>query len=885
MSRARFVLPLLLLMPVAVRPLAAQVPTPESVIGFQPGSDHRLADYAQILAYYEALAAASDRVVLDTIGHSTLGRPLVLALISDAGNLRERERYREIARRLALVRGVDDAEARRLAAEGRAIIWIDAGLHATEVATAQHTPLFAHWLATDEGEEAALIRERAIVLLMPVMNPDGLEIVTRWYRGNVGTAYETTPLPELYHHYVGHDNNRDWHLFTQAESRAVARQLYHVWFPQIVYNHHQTSPFPGRIWMPPWAEPINPNVDPLVVASVNRIGEHMKQRFGEEGKPGAVSGIVFDAWSSNYMSEGPAYRNMVGLLTETALYRYATPKCYEDADIPATFGERAGGLPAREPTTSYPDPWTGGCWHLADAVDYMMTASRAVAAVGARESSQYLYNIYRAGRRQIERGERAERGPFAYIVEPSAQHDPVAATEMLAALRLGGVEIRRAERPFRAEGREYPAGTYVIPPQAFRPYVVDVMDPKTYPDRRQYEGGPPAAPYDVTGYELPLLFGVEVERVQEPFAVPEREVAEVPPPEGGARGRGEWGWLLAPASNASVRAANRLLRAGASVARAPAGFRAAGERWPAGTYVVRQAERTAVAALGGELGVWFHALDRDPGAAARAIRPPRIGLYRSRVASMPEGWTRWVLEQYEFEYTTLRDADVRAGALDGLDVVILADQPVEQLLGGHVTGTMPAEYTGGLGLEGALRLQRFVEGGGWLVALDRAVDFPIQLFGIPVRNTARGRAIERFFVPGSLVRVTVERDDPLAWGLGPDPIAFFVRSQILEVVPGAEEGELKVEQDVVTFARYAEEDVVASGWALGAGVLAGKGAGMRVPLGRGQVVLLGVSPHFRASPRNLYPLLFNPLHAATLTALPGAVSAGVSRGRTRPSAP
>ena len=495
------------LLALSAAPALAQVPAPADIIGFAPGEDYKLAHYGPIVEYFRALDAASDRVVVTEIGDSTLGRPMLLAAISSAENIANLDRYREISGRLAQVKGVSDAEARQLAREGKAIIWIDGGLHATEVAHGQMTPELAHWLATDESDEARLIRDQTIVLVMPNMNPDGLDIVAAWYEGNVGTEFEPSPVPELYHHYIGHDNNRDWYMFTQAETRAVARQLYHVWFPQIVYNHHQPGAFPARIWVPPFENPVNPNLDPEIGTSLNFIGEAMKNRFNQEGKPGVVSGVVYDLWWNGSMRGAPDFHNMLGFLSETAGRGYVTPRCYEPDEVPDRFNARAGSLPAKRPTTSYTDPWLGGCWHMRDAMDYMLTGSRAVMAIGAKLKEDYLYNIYRMGRRQTEKGIRAEGGPFAYVIDLDAQHDAGAAVELLRIFRVAGVEIRQADASFSAGGTEYPAGTYIIPPQAFRPFVVDLMEAKVFPDRRQYPGGPPEPPYDMTGYELRLVDG------------------------------------------------------------------------------------------------------------------------------------------------------------------------------------------------------------------------------------------------------------------------------------------------------------------------------------------------------------------------------------------
>ena len=386
---------------------------------------------------------------VEEIGASTLGQPMLLAVISSEENLAQLDRYKQISRRLATVTGTDPAEAARLAREGRVIVWIDGGLHATEVAHGQVTPELAHWLATDEGEEATRIRDDAVVLLMPNMNPDGLNIVANWYKGNVGTPFETAPVPELYHPYIGHDNNRDWYMFTQAETRNVARQLYHEWFPQIVYNHHQSGPFPGRIWVPPFENPVNPNLDPLLVTSLNEIGEAMKKRFALEGKPGVSSGIVYDLWWNGSMRGAPDFHNMLGFLTETALYRYATPHCYGEDEIPNSFGARAGFLPANRPTTQYPDPWQGGCWHIRDAMDYMVTASRAVMDHASKHRQDFLENIYLMGQRQIARGESADGGPF--WIRPLSMI-PALCTSWWAPLPWAAWRSDRPEPPSRPRG-------------------------------------------------------------------------------------------------------------------------------------------------------------------------------------------------------------------------------------------------------------------------------------------------------------------------------------------------------------------------------------------------------------------------------------------------
>ena len=845
--------------------LQAQVPEPAEIIGFAPGTDYKLAKYAQIERYFRALGDASERVMIEEIGSSTLGRPLLLAVISSEHNIRDRERYRAISERLARAKDLGDEEAHRLAAEGKAIVWIDGGLHATEVAHGQMTAELAHWIATDEGDEARRIREQTIVLVMANMNPDGLDIVADWYKQNLGSPFETTRPPELYHHYVGHDNNRDWYMFTQSETRAVANQLYHVWFPQIVYNHHQSGPFPGRIWGPPFENPVNPNLDPLIVSSLNQIGEAMRTRFDKEGKPGYSSGVVYDLWWNGSMRGAPDFHNMLGFLTETSLYRYATPYCYEPEEIPDTFGVRAGNMLAKAPSTDYTNPWLGGCWHMRDAMDYMITASKAVMDNAAKLKEDYLFNIYWVGKRQIARGDRAEGGPFAYVIDLTAQHDPGTAVRLLRIFRQAGIEIRQGDQSLQAGQRSYPAGTYVIPPQAFRPFVVDLMEPKSYPDRRQYPGGPPEPPYDMTGYELRLQMGITADGIMEAFEIPGREVTQIPVQTGGVVGSGDWGFVLTHDENNSAIATNRLLASDAEVGWATAGFDAAGLRWPAGAILVRNLDHASADRIGRDLGLRLHALSAAPPVSRAFVEAPRIGLYRGYVGNMPEGWMRWIFDQYEFPYVTVSNADIQAGDLGRFDIIVLPDQAADSILNGHLPGTMPPDYLGGIGALGAAALHRFVNDGGWLLAIDQAVDFAIEQFGLPVRNTTLGLRSDEFFIPGSLVRIELDNDDPLAYGMPEEGLAFFVRSQVLSIVSPASVGARRAEQKVDVFTRYASDDFLASGWAHGGQrYLAAGEAGVRVPVGRGQVVLLAFEPAFRGQPHGTFKLLFNPLFAATI---------------------
>lgn len=839
---------------------AADVPPPESVLGFAPCSDYKLATWERIDEYLQALDRASDRMTMVEIGRSVDGRPLRLAIISSERNLAALDRYRAVSAQLAQVRGpdgpLDDETARALAREGRAVVWVDFGLHSSEVAHGQAAPLFAWRMVTGETEEIRRIRDDVILLLMPNMNPDGTTLVADWYMRHVGTPYEKSPPPELYHRYVGHDNNRDWFMLTQPESQAVARQLYEVWFPQILHNQHQEAPFPARIFVPPFEDPVNPEIPPLVVRGIATVGSAITRRLEREGKRGAVSRLQFDAWWNGGMRTAPYFHNMIGILTETA-HASATPATYDPATFPDTF---PNGVSTRVPSADYPSPYEGGRWTQRDSCEYMLTASMAVLDVASRHREEWLYDIYRMGRDAIRAG-----AGEAFLVPPS-QWDPPAATTLVETLRRGGVAIEEATQPFEAGGRRFDAGTYVIRgAQPFRAYIRDLLLPQRYPERRLSPGGPVDQPYDITGWTLPLQMGVDVVRVTELGEIATRPVAEALPR---PTPFDEQAPILAidPRRNAATRLVNRLLAAGVAVERATAPLKAGESEWPAGSFLVRATPQAVAIAreAAHRLGAAVQGLPRRPEVTRVPVRQPRVGLYRPWGGNMDEGWTRFVLEMHEFPLVTLRDADIQAGRLaDRVDVVILPDAGYDALLHGHPPGTMPDEYTGGLGPAGIAALHAFVRDGGVLVALDSASELPLNAFALPVRNEVAGLRDTELSVPGSLLRLEVRPDHPLAWGMPSTAAAFFARGLAFGPRPsGSRDRRATFPSSVGVAARYAREDLLLSGWELGGARLQGRAALADVAVGRGRVVLFGFRTQHRAQPHGTFKFLFNALWLA-----------------------
>ena len=842
-------------------------PTPESVIGFVPCDDYKLATYEQIASYFQTLDEATDRMALVEIGETAGGRTQLMAIISSEANLQQLDRFKTISRRLAGARGLTDTEARQLAAQGRAVVWIDFGLHSTEVGHAQTAPLMAYRAVTDESNEMRAIRDNVIFLLVPNMNPDGTTLVADWYMQHVGTRYERTSPPELYQKYAGHDNNRDWFMFNLRESRNVARQLYGEWLPQIVYNQHQSAPFPARIFVPPFDDPMNPNIPPLVMHGINLVGEAMTRRLDQEGKTGAISRLNYDTWWNGGMRTAPYYHNMVGILTETG-HASATPSVYDPETFPETF---ADGRPTLEPTTYYPSPYRGGEWHLRDTCEYMLTASMAILDIGAKRRAEWLYDSYQMGRDAIEAG----RGQV-YVVSAD-QWDPGTAIKLVNVLRWGGVEIARAPRQLTIGERTYPANSFVIHgAQPFRPYVTDLLNPQVYPDQRLYPGGPPDQPYDITGWTLPLQMGVAVDRHDGVGRLPtdalvevawaEPDASTVPVSAGG-------GFAIDSRANDAFIAVNRLLAGGEVVQRATDAVSVGGTIWPAGTFLVPTSAgaRARVEAAVRGLGLKVGALDDGtPPPDAMHLGQPRVALYHGWGGNADEGWTRFVLEQFEFPYERLHDADVQADGLGAYDVIVLPDASYNRMLTGLSSPQAPPEYTGGMTPTGVSNLYEFVERGGTLVALDSATELPLVDFGLPLRDVTTGRQTSEFYVPGTLLEIVVDPTHPVAYGMPARAAAFFARSPAFAVEGSTDDAEAgDASGDFRVVARYPDTGLLQSGWVLGEQVLAGRAAVVEARVGQGRVVLVGFRTQHRGQPHGTFKLLFNALYLAAATSGPG----------------
>ncbi len=841
-----------------------QIPKPADTFGFEPGADYKMATYDQMLAYYDKLDAATDRVQMVEIGKSVRGRSMKLIFISSEENMKSLDKWKDISAKLA--RGsVSAEEARKLSKEGKAIVWFDGGMHASEKAHAQMTPELAYRIAAEESDEMKNIRNNVITLLVPVINPDGLDIVGSWYRKYVGTPFETSDPPILYQEYVGHDNNRDWFMSNMPETKAVTTVLYSQWYPQIVHNHHQTAPSWARIFIPPFRSPVNPRIHPGVTTGVNLVGTAMANRFAMKKMPGAISQTTFEMWWNGGMRTAPYYHNQIGILTETS-HASPTPRFYPVDSLPKSVG----GKTTDGTDIFYAYPWKGGESHFRDAVNYMLEASMAVLDLAAEKHDELLYNVYQMGRDAIE----DKSGAFAYII-PKNQWDAASGDNLVNVMMQGGIEVHRATAAFKVGTTDYPEGSYILyGAQAFRPYLADLMEKQNYPDLYQFPGGPPIPPYDLTGWTLPMQMGVKVDRVTTSFtATAQKLETKVSVAAGAVKGNAGFGYAINRQDNASAKAVNRLLKAGEKVHVSTAAFNDGGTNYAAGTFIVEKGSKTAnaISKITQETGVTVQGIGTKP-AAIKPMLKVKVGIYKSWVDNIDEGWTRWVLEQFDFDIDTLHDTDIQTRNLSIYSAILLPSQRGEEIMHGHRKGEMPDQFVGGIGLTGVQAIERYTAGGGTLICLDQSTGFAIEQFGLPVQDLTAGLTPNEFFIPGSLIRINVDVTNPLAYGMQPETAASFQRSRSFKkIIPqrkgegGNENTPLAPGPDVKEVVKYASKDLLMSGWAKGQDrYLKDKSAMMNVGYGKGHVILFGFRPQFRGQTHGTYKLLFNSIFSGAV---------------------
>lgn len=890
-SRVRVVLLFALLLALVSTQASTQgtshITTPKQQFGASIGDDYFLASYSQLEAYWKVLDRESDRMSLVDIGRTAEGRTQWMAVVSAPENLRKLGRYKDIARRLALAEGLTDAEARALAAEGRAVVWIDGGLHADETLGAQQLIESVYQLVSRGDEETRHFLENVIVLAVDA-NPDGHELVANWYmRQRTPSARTLAGLPRLYQKYAGHDNNRDFYMSTQPETRNINRILFEEWFPQIVYDHHQSSPTGTVMFAPPFRAPFNYVFDPLVLLTVDLMGAGMHSRFAAESKAGVTmrSGSNYSTWWNGGLRTTAYFHNQIGLLTET--FGSPTP-----TRIPFASS-------AQQATADLPYPIAPQEWHFRQSIDYSITANRAVLDAAARNREMLLFNIYRMGRNSIERGSRdtwtpsphhqdlagnpAARDPRGYII-PSDQPDFPTATKFVEALMLSGVRVEQAISAFTVDGVEYPSRSFVVKTaQPFRPHVLGMFEPQDHPDDIPYPGAPPVPPYDNAGWTLAFQMGVRFARVLDEFSGPFERLTAMPSPP--ARDvispEGAVGYVLSQHQNDAFAAVNQLLAAGESVYFV--GRSGASSNMPGTIYVpAKTSTLDVLRKAASERGVTVTGVRTRPNGAAMKLRPLRIGLWDQYGGSVESGWIRFVLEQFDYPFEVVYPQTLDAGNLASrFDVLIFPDGAIPGRDSASTysddappAALLPAEYRGRTGVVTAGRtvpqLKAFVNAGGTLLAMGSSTAIA-QHFGLPVRDAMVERGDdghdvplgpERYFVPGSILRVAVNSKSPVGYGFDSVADVFFDNSPVFRLGPDAQA------RGVRPVAWFADGSPLRSGWAWGQSHLEGGVVVAEATVGRGRVVLYGPPVAFRGQSHGTFKFLFSGIHLARATMVP-----------------
>ena len=776
---------LLIIFTFVVFSAAQKVPAPMDVIGFTPGDDRKLASWAQVVDYFQKLDAASDRVTFKEIGRTTEDKPFAYAVISTPENLKNLDKYIEINNKLADPRLIkrNDKTARNLIKQGKTFVLITCGIHSTEVGSTLSSMLIAEKLAKAEDAETKRILENTIIVLVPSLNPDGVDIVKNWYDKTLGTKFEGTSPPELYQKYVGHDNNRDWYAFTQIETQLTVDKIHNVFHPQIVHDIHQQGANGARLFLPPYEPPVEPNVPKELVEGYTELGNFMAKDLREKGFEGITTGTTYDAWTPARAYSH--YHGGVRILSETASAQLASPIDIKFEDL-----RKGRGFDAKQESENFAPVWKGGKWTLGDITNYMTNAAFSLLKHASDNRASWLERFYKIGKEATR--PRKDGETFAYIFTPKKEiefnceatksgrnvDEKSRQDKLLSILESAGVEI---EQPlaFEADGIKYPQGTSVIKlAQPYGSFAKTMLEKQIYPDLKD-EKGNPIPPYDVTAHNLSLLMNVEFTAINKPFNY-------------------------------------RLPRSGSG---------------------------------------------QGSGMGCGVSHPPTYKVYKSSIPNMDEGWTRWLVKESEYyptipRFESISDKEIRTEIEQTkyfkTQAIIFPDQSPKQILNGYPKDAMPDEYTGGIGKEGVENLKKFVEDGGTLVFLNRASDFAIEQFDLPVRDVTKGLDKKDFYIPGSILRTELDTKHPIAKSMPAESIAWFEDSPAFEITESED-------TNVEIIARYPQktEDILLSGWALGAEKLAGKAALVSINVGKGKIVLFGFRPQYRGQSLATFPLLFN----------------------------
>ncbi|MDW7679525.1 MAG: M14 family metallopeptidase [bacterium] len=837
--------------------LFSQVQSPDDFLGFPLGADRQLADYHQIVKYLELLGEHSPKIKIDNLGKTTDGNDMIIAIISSPDNIQQLEKYRQISYELAHPYNLSSTEAEELIAQGKVIAFITSNIHATEIGASQMSLQFTYELATSEDPQINFYLENVILILMPSANPDGQLMVCDWYRKWLGTEYEGGRMPWLYHRYVGHDTNRDFFMLNQKESKLINRVMSRDWFPQVHLDEHQMGSRGPRMFVPPYKDPMSPNLSPLLMRLEALFGANMSFRLEEKDLSGVIDSWVFDSyWPGG--TRTAAWKNIVSLLTELASCDVASPIFIEENEL---YGG-GKGMAEYKQQINFPNPWKGGWWRLRDIIDYELVASYAFLETSAKFRESILRGFYQMNRTAIE-----QPTPWGYVIPPN-QHDAITAAKLIDILLEHGIQLLQFQEDLIINNRIYQTGTVFIPlAQPLRSFISEMLDIQIYPEIRLSPSSDPLYPYDVTSWSLPLLMGVACDRIDQPVNVAMVEIDSAPYPEGNFIGASSSGYAISHQFNNTSIAINRLLREKFEVYAALQAFRDGRTYFETGTIVI-----PAQPKLEQQLKLWakelhlpIHRLSQNLPESKLQLKPVRVGLYKPWRASMDEGWTRWLLEQFEFDLVSVTNEMIKQGQLSKrFDAIIIPDINKQTIIDPKPKDAksaknyrpLPEQYEGGIEKEGVDNLKKFVSDGGALIALDSGCLLPVDEFPLPVFDASENLNRSDYNAPGVMLKADIDTDHPLGWGMPSRFTAFVSNSPAFRTT--APIGD--VDRSVI--AVYPDESLLLSGWIKGEELLRKKAAVIDVKFGNGKVILLGFRVQHRAQPHGTFKLLFNAIHYA-----------------------
>jgi hypothetical protein len=868
MPSAKTLAAALLLLTGSFLPVSAQITPPDKFFGFQLGADRKMARWDKIVEYFHLLEKESGgRMKLIEMGPTSMGNPFLMAIISSPANLARLDRIKQINSQICDSRGIAEAEIRKLVAEGKPIVVQSMSMHATEIGGSQMAPELVYDELARKDEEAQRILDNVISIVVPSFNPDGQIMVTDWYRKNVDTEYEGSNPPWLYHKYTGHDNNRDAFQTNVVESQYMAKILFTEWKPEAYVDHHGMGPYGARIFLPPYAEPVRPNADPLVWRELSWYGAHMAYKEEEQGLSGVFNMGEYSGWGHFGFHWITPFHNIVGMLTESAAAQLATPLFLHPEQLQG--GVR--NMPKYEEETVFPNPWRGGWWRLRDIVERQKVSAWATLDLTARNKDTVLWNAYLKGKRQTERG--AAGKPGAYVI-PAAQHDPLTAQLMVNKLLVQGIEIKQAAKPFSLQsGMTYAAGSFVVSMAQPKMGLIRYLLGRTFfPDNdwTREKDGSPIRPYDMSTDTMYEFMGVRVDPVDEPIQA-DLKILSAPLHPAGKVTKGPAGYWVSTNLNESFHAVNALLAQGVVVRR----LDRPSQGLKAGDFVVPSAPEATLTALAKQTGVDFQPLNTAVAEGIHDVKRLRIGMYqRYSGGNMDEGWTRWIMEQFQFPAVPLLDPEIKKGDLNSkFDVIVFPEDSTAMITGEAAAGAAggrggrgggggggfgniptPPEYKTGIGAEGVKALAAFLQKGGTMVTLGGASNFAIERFNLSIRNPTAGKSTKEFWCPGSTLKVKVDPSNRVAYGMPEDALAVYLMGNpafLLTPTAHNERYEVPV--------RYVDRDLLQSGWLVGEDALAKTGAVVTAHVGIGKIVLIGFRTQHRAQTYGTFKLLFNSL--------------------------